>query len=287
MPTITLNNTNITNSNTNNILTYKFQNGNVEFKNNYIALANMSLYYSWFNINQQLYKNNQFNYKWFDGLTYNVIIPNGQYSVSGLNNFFKSVMTNNNHYLINIATGDFVYYLEFEENATFYSIQYNAYLSPLPATIGVTYNYPLGATWVVPIVSKTSQIIILTSPQFNFNNVIGFTSGTYPTLPSLTTYSKLSDYTPEIEPISSLNILCSFISNPFSNTKIIYSTGIPSVSFGQQITISPPNFIYNGILDGIYQSFTVEIVDQNNNPIQILDPQINIVLNIKESGTNQ
>ena len=287
MPTITLNSTNITDINNNNILTYTFQNGGCKFQNNYIALANMSLYYSWFNINQQLYNNNQFNYIWFDGLTYTVIIPNGQYSVTGINNYFKSVMTNNNHYLINIATGDFIYYLEFQENATFYSIQFNSYISALPVTIGITYNYPVGAIWTVPIASQTPQISILASPQFNFNDLVGFNTGIYPNVPSITTYSKLSDYTPEIEPISSLNILCSFISNPFSNTKIIYSTGIPSISFGQQINITPPNFIYNGILDGVYQQFTVQIVDQNNQPIQIKDPQINIVLNIKESGIIQ
>lgn len=287
MPTITLNSTNISNAPINNRLTYKFQNGGASFKNNDIALANLSLYYSWFNISQQFYQNTTFQYIWYDGLTYTVTIPDGQYSVVALNNYFRSVMVTNNHYLINVSSGNFVYYMQLEENPTFYAIQFNAFLSPLPATIPATYVYPVGALWTVPVVPTTPQIIIQTAPPSNFKNIVGFNAGTYPTTPSLVTYSKISDYTPEVEPISSLNVVCSFLSNPFSSIKILYSCGVPSVSFGQQINITPPNFIWNKITDGIFQTFTIEILDQNNFPIGIHDPQINIVLNIKETGDNQ
>ena len=283
MPTIICNSTNITNSPLNNKLVYKFQNGGATFSNNDIALAQLSLYYSWFNVNQTLYNNATCSYKWIDGTVVNMTIPNGYYDAVSLNAYFQSVMTNNKHYLINTTTGDFVYYIQIEINVNYYALQLNCF--PVPTTLG-TLAFPSGATWSLPTPNpKTPQFIV--NSTSNFGSLIGFNAGTYPSVPQSTTYSQISQFTPQIQPISSLNLICSMINNPFSVNKTLYSCGIPSVEFGQQITITPPNFLYNKIADGIYQQFTIEIQDQNNQPIEILDPQIVIVLNIRERGINQ
>jgi hypothetical protein len=200
----------------------------------------------------------------------------------------QSQMVANTHYLINTATGNFVYFLQLQENPTYYSIQLNAFPSPLPATVPATYTYPAGASWVLPAVSRTPQLGLYLNEVSAYNTILGFTQNSlFPPTVQSTAYTHLSDFTPEVEPVSALNILCSFISNPFSPYKIIYSTGIPSVSFGQQISITPPNFIWNKITDGLFQTFTIEIVDQDNLPIGIKDPQINLVLNIRDRGENQ
>lgn len=283
MPTIILNSKNIVNPPSNNKLIYTFQNGGVEFKNNDIALAQISLYYSWFNINQQLYNNTSCSYIWIDGTIVNITIPNGYYTASTLNAYFESIMVSNKHYLINTTNGNFVYYIQIEENSTFYAIQLNCYA--VPSSLGTTYAYPIDAIWVLPLTPKTPQFVVNTTS--NFSKLIGFNSGSYPSIPQSTTYSIISQNIPEIQPISSLNLMCSMINNPFSVNKTLYSCGIPSVQFGQQISITPPNFLYNKIADGIYQQFTIEILDQNNNPIEILDNQIVIVINLRERGNNQ
>jgi hypothetical protein len=283
MPTIILNSTNVVNAPTNNKLVYTFQNGGVSFTNNDIALAQLSLYYSWFNINQPIYNNNTCSYIWIDGTVVNIIIPNGYYSAQTLNAYIESVMVANNHYLINTVTGDFVYYIQLQENVTFYAIQLNCYA--VPTTLGTTYTFPVGATWTLPLTPTTPQFVV--NSTSNFGLLIGFNAGSYPPIPQATTYSIISQTTPQIQPISSLNLVCSIINNPFSVNRTLYSCGIPAVQFGQQISITPPNFLYNKIVNGVYQQFTIDILDQNNNPIEILDNQIVIVLNIREQGNNQ
>ena len=288
MPTIILNATNIVNS-TNNKLVYRFQGGGVTFKENDIALAQLSMYYSWYNINSALYKNQTFQYTWVDGTTNSVVIPDGYYDVISLNAYLQSVLVANKHYLVNITTGDFLYLMQFETNATYYAIQFNAYLSPLPATIGVTYSYPSGATWTLPATATTPQLIILPYTTSTFGAVIGFSAGNYPaTFPYTQTYSAVSNITPQIQPISSVIITCSLITNPYSSqSKALYSFGIPSTSFGQQILVTPPEFTFNRITDGTYNEFSIEILDQNGTPIELKDPQMTILLTIKDRGTNQ
>ena len=107
MPTIILNSKNIVNAPINNKLIYTFQNGGVKFENNDIALAQISLYYSWFNLNQPLYNNTSCSYIWIDGTIVNITIPNGYYTASSLNAYIESVMVNNKHYLINTVNGVF------------------------------------------------------------------------------------------------------------------------------------------------------------------------------------
>jgi len=283
MPTIILNSKNIVNSPINNKLQYLFQNGGVSMRNNDIALAQFSLYYSWFNINQPLYNNNTCSYIWVDNTVVNITIPNGYYTAQTLNAYIESVMVSNKHYLINNITGDFVYYIQLQENATFYSIQLNCYA--VPTTLGTTYSFPVGATWSLPLTPTTPQFVV--NATSNFGLLIGFNAGSFPPTPQSSTYSVISQFAPEIQPISSLNLICSMINNPFSVNRTLYSCGIPAVQFGQQITITPPNFLYNKIADGQYQNFTIEILDQNDQPIQIIDNQIVIVLNIREQGDNQ
>lgn len=288
MPTIILNSTNIVNSG-NNKLVYRFQGGGVSFRNNDIALAQMSLYYSWYNINASAYNNNTLAYQWVDGTTHTITIPDGYYSVSSLNAYIESVMVNNTHYLIDIASGNFVYYMQLQSNETYYAIQFNAYVSPLPATIGVTYNYPVGATWVLPAVGTTPQLIIYPFSQSYFGQLIGYSAGSYPaTFPYTTSYSTLSNIAPELQPVSAVVLTCSLITNPYAtNSKSIYSFGIPATQFGQQIIITPAEFTYNRITDGFYNEFFMEILDQDGNPINLKDPQMTILLTIRDKGTNQ
>lgn len=291
MPTIILNATNIANYGYgNNKLVYRFQGGGVSFKDNDIALAQASIYYSWYNINNSLYRNGSFAYKWVDGTTNVITIPDGYYSVQGLNAYIQSVLVVNLHYYVNVSNGDFVYLIQFQENPTYYAVQINEYLSALPALFPATYTYPVGALWVVPVVPTTPQIIIYPYTTSQFGQVIGFLAGSYPSVFPYTTgtYSVVSNTTPQIQPISAVIITCSLITNPYSsNSKALYSFGIPSTQFGQQILITPPEFTFNRITNGTYNEFVVEIQDQNGLPIELKDPQMTILLTIRDRGLNQ
>jgi hypothetical protein len=284
MPTIILNSTNIVNSG-NNKLVYRFQGGGVNFKNNDIALAQMSIYYSWFNINKRLYKNQTFQYIWVDGTTYTITIPDGYYDSSSLQNFFESQMVLNKTYLVNTTSGEFVFYFQFQENATFYAIQLNCFL--IPSSLGGTLAFPSGATWSLPATAKTAQVVILPYTTSTFGQLIGFTPATYPATPSATTFSALSNTTPQIQPVSSILVNCSLINNPYSSpSQLLYSFGIPSTQFGQQILITPPAFTFNAIADGYYNEFQLEILDQNLIPIELKDPQMTILLTIRNRINN-
>lgn len=286
MPTITLNSDNITSTNYNNILTYNFQGGGVSFQNNDICLGQMSIYYSWFNISNSIYKNTTFSYTWIDGTIVNITLPDGLYSINAINSYLENQMVLNTHYLID-NNGNYVYYLQFTTNVVYYSVQYVSYA--VPAILPAGWSQPVGSTWLLPLSDVTPQITIFPLQTVsNFGDVIGFNAGTYPSIPQNSIYSKLSDYTPQISPVSSVNINCSLISNPYSpQSKLLYSFGLPAIQFGQQIVIQPSFPIYQKISDGNYNQFEVSITDQNNKPLPIQDPQLCIVLVIRNSGTNQ
>ena len=283
MPTIILNANNIV-STQNNRLVYQFQGGGVTFKDNEIALTSLQIYYSWYNISQTLYNNTSYTYTWVDGNTYNVTMPDGFYNIREINAYLESVMVTNKHYLVNTTTGDFVYYLQWETNPTFYAVQLNAYV--VPSALPTGYALPAGATWTLPATAQTPRINILAN---GFRNIVGFNTGTYPpTSPFTTTYSKLSDFTPQVQPISSIQLTCSLISNPYSSSsKAIYAFGIPETEFGGQVLVTPPEFAFNKIVDGNYNEFVVEILDQNGFPVSLRDPQMTILLVVRDRGINQ
>ena len=211
-------------------------------------------------------------------------MPDGNYSINDVNTYLQSVMVQNTHYLVNTVSGDFIYYIQFETNATFYAVQLNEYV--VPTILPVNTALPVGATWALPAIASTPQVIILVN---NFRSIIGFNAGTYPTVvPQATTYSVLSVTAPQVNPISSLQITCSIASNPYSSqSKVIYAFGVPETPFGGQILIEVPEYAFTKIVDGNYNEFEVSILDQNGAPVILIDPQISIMLVIKSNDGNQ
>jgi hypothetical protein len=276
MRTIILNSTNLVAGSNNSALTYLFPAGAVEFKNDLIAVSSISMFYSWFNINAQLYNNNKYNYIW-RGVSYTVTMPNGNYSVAELNTYLQNVMIANGHYLVNSASQN-VYYLEWILNTSYYAVQLNSY--PIPTALPSGWTNPAGLTF--PAVAETPQIQILSTN--NFKDIVGFNAGTYPNPVQATVYSKLSDNAPQVSPISSIILECDLINNPYSTpSKLIYSFAVPnSVSFGENIAIQPPEFVFNEIQNGFYNQLTLTFRDQQLRTMVIQDPQMVILLTIKK-----
>ena len=174
MRTIVLNRSNLVPDGKNNKLIYQFP-GSVEFKDSYIALSQVSMYYSWFNIAEQ-YNNNILQYTWTTGATtttYTLDIPDGLYEVSRLNEYLQFAMIQNGHYLIN-AQGENVYYLEMIVNPSRYGVQLNTYMLPTNAQFTTAPEYSgwtTPASWVgFPTINDNPQFIL----PLNINKILGF-----------------------------------------------------------------------------------------------------------------
>lgn len=279
MKTLILNANNVVQNTFNDTYTYRFPAGAVEFLNDQVAVSSISLFYSWFNISQTVYNNNAFTYTWTDGNTYTVTYPDGAfYTIAELNAYFRSVMFTNKHYLVNTTTGQILYYLEFVENATFYAVQFNAFV--VPTVLPAGFSLPAGATWALPAVATTPQITFLTTN--NFGSLVGFTAGTYPpTVPQVSTYSLNSNTTPQLSPVSSLVMSCTLLNNRYANPSTLLFSFAPNVTFGSLISVSPPEMSFVDIQDGQYTDFTITFRDQLFRSVRINDTNVVIMLTIR------
>lgn len=279
MRTIIINGNNVVPNSLNDTYKYSFPNGAVTFSNDQIAVASISIYFSWFNITSATtyskYNNNAYQYIWTDAggsTTYNVVMPDGYYEVADLNAYLQYTMVQNGHYLID-GGGEFVYYLEMVVNPTYYGVQVNAY--PLPTALPMGWSNPAGI--VFPAVASTPQLIVL--PTNNFGTVIGFNAGTYPPAIQATKYSVLSQQAPQITPINSIIMTCNLLNNIYSNPNtLLYSFNPSGTRFGELISINAPQFAFVDILDGQYTDFQIQFFDQNLNRIYINDANIVVLL---------
>jgi len=273
---IILNSSNVVAGSNNSIYRYNFPQGSVKFHKSKVSVASISMYYSWYNILASL-DNNTFTYTWYDfaGSTVEIItIPDGFYDISTLNAYLQSQMIANGHYLVD-AAGDYVYYLEFATNSTYYSIQFNSY--PIPTALPAGYSNPAAITF--PAVATTPQITIASN---DFRDIIGFNAGTYPAVTQATTYSKLSDYTPQVSPVQSVILSCTLLNNKYSNPgTILYSFSPAGTSFGSLIQSNPSQFSFVDIQSGNYNTFDIAFLDQNYNFLKINDNNLVVQLLIE------
>ncbi len=292
---IVVNSSNIVQDGQNNKFVYNFPNS-ITIKDKFIAVSRISIYYSWFNITS-LMNNNKISYNW-NGVNYDLIIPDGLYQITNLNQFLQFEMIKNGTYLIN-NIGENVYYLEIMLNPTRYAVQINSYNFPvsLPSGYSTPSNFP-----GFPTQTFNPTIII---PQY-FNQIIGypinFTSNSninnayVPPSPSIDnnyvsklpdgTLSYLSSIAPNVQPNSSVFVSMSNINNPYSQpSSIIYSiTPSNNVSVGEIIDISPPNFMWTKMIDGTYNNLTLQLLGIDNRPIKMNDKETMIMLTIRDAN---
>jgi hypothetical protein len=288
--TLILTSRNIVANTSNSVFQYDFPLGGVTFKDDFIAVQQISLYNSVFNISSAN-NNNTFSYTWVDGSVVNITIPDSYLSLEGINQFLQSIMINNKHYLTT-TTGDNVYLLELVVNPSKYAYQLNSYV--ISATLATTnsWSLPAGATWVLP----TNLICpIFTVPNTQFKSLIGYSAGNYPnatisgTPPAQTqspaytsAQSFLSTTAPQIIVQPNFLCICSLVNNRFAIPSQLLTTITPvGVGFGELFVQQFNDLAYNRIENGVYNNFTFRFVDTLGNPIQFQDPNIVILLNIK------
>jgi hypothetical protein len=283
--TIILNTSNIVSNSGNSRLSYRF-NENLQLKHgDKIALASLSIFNCWFNIDSEKYNNNIFSYKWFNisgvlNVTVNVIIPSGYYDLVSLQLFLESEMYKNGHYLQNIITGLNEYYVTFIPNSIQYAIQ--LYCNPVTNTLldGVAKYIKPSGLWSLPTVKTCPQIII--SNMNNFYKFIGFSPGTYPPTPITNrAYTELSAFCPQISPVSGVLLKCDLVKNDIMNpSDVLFQFSNGGISFGSLITLQPPSLLYIDVNPGYCQDIRIEMVDQNLQSIVFRDPSMIFMLSI-------
>ena len=291
---IVMNGTNIVQDGSNNKLVYKFP-SSVVFKDKYIAVSSISMYYSWFNITSG-YGNNTFTYTWTSGsttTTYSVVIPDGLWDITAINNFIQyTCLANGTYWSI---SGTNYYPFELLVNANRYAIQLVTYY------IWTAGTAPSGASTPSAGWPTTSFNSVVTFPSA-FNAIVGYTAGfasannvggatTFPTATVSTNYasknsantiSYLSNLAPQVQPYSSVLFSLSNINNPYTQpSSIIYSLN-SNVGVGELISEKPPNFMWNRLVDGTYNELRLTFLSPTLLPLTINDPNMTILLTIRD-----
>ena len=286
---IILNQSNLLASDSNNsTLVYQFP-STVSFPNHKIAVQSITLYYSWANISAAL-QNNTFSYNWIVGAapanTYTITVPDGVYEISDLNNLLQVTMVKNGHYLINSASQN-VYYAEFLVNVNLYSININTF--PVPTSLPSGWTAPVAnpaavyAAWVGFPTTTFNPLITLPSA---INSIFGYTSGFATSQNSGvgTNLSYNSSVSPQVQPNPTLFLSCNFVNNIYANPSTILYSLTPNVAIGQQVIDKPPEFSWNTIV-GTTSQLTFTLRGNNQSRIKIIDPNMTIILAIKENGS--
>lgn len=282
MRTLVLNSNNVVNDGQNNKLVYNFPNS-VKFDKSYLSVASVSMYYSWFNITSS-YGNNTFTFSWTVGGTttpYTFTLPDGLYEVATINQYFQFFCIQNGWFLI-APSGQNVYFAEFVINESQYKVQINTFYVPtsLPAGYGFPANF---AGYPTATTSPTITISV------GLGAILGFTTTASQTIGGLaggtafaTAQSKLSVSAPNLQPNSSVLISSSMIDNPYTSpTSIIYSI-TPSVAVGEIIAEKPPSFMWNKLIDGVYNNLRITLLGTDLAPLKIQDGAITIILVIAD-----
>lgn len=342
MHTITLTRSNISGTG-NNQMVYSIP-GGTNLEGSEIALSSLYMYFSWENINDAPLANNTLKIWWppltrnFTGTTQNdthdnnlplpipareltITIPNGIYEVSDINAYLQHWSIENNLYLINDETDEYVYFIQLQTNVSRYAIQFNSFSLPtiwvennntlLDQTTGYRQpdggfcNTPLitdvqgnqvGSNGGVPGTQSGTVIISGYAPGWvfpaNFNKYAGFpanyaqpTTGNYFT--GLTTFptgntSFLSTITPEVNPDPVIFLNCNLVQNKFS-TPSTFLFPIPAKgAIASLLNVEVSEFAWNKMIPGNFNELRLFFTNAQGQPIKILDPNIIVTLVIKE-----
>lgn len=248
---------------------YRFSQGALHLKNASIALAEVSIFYSWENISQQ-FNNNTFKIIYPDntvpGFTeYSVTIPYGNYTIEDLNQFLQMWQIEKNKYLV--KDGKNHYFIELVANPQTYKIQLIMYDIP---TSAAGYDNPAGM--VFPSVVSKATLVTLDN---GFADLIGFSRNS-------AFFSAESTKTPEMSPISSVLISCNLVNSYFGNpSNILYSFVSGSTPYGRMISVQNQSVEFIKIKDGIYREITITFMDDKYRPLNIKDRSLIIYLLIK------
>ena len=278
---IVVNSTNSTSQK--NVFQYNFIQGSYIIpEGSTIAVRQLVIPYSWFNINANAYVNNTFQYTWNGAVpfTRTVTLLDGYYTIVDINSALQLDMIAAGLYLIDSA-GNNVYYIQILSNATLYANQILAFATPASLPSGYTAPANLNANFYSAVFNAPQFVVqpLITSA---FSSIIGFSAGEYPTAVSTTSVSVTGNTTPNSTPVNSVIIRCNLVSNNVSAVSdIMDSFTTQGTSFGNNAVYSPNYDSSVALQSGRYGGFRIEFVDQNFVAIPMQDTNLILTLAIK------
>jgi len=241
-----------------------------------LSLYSFSMYNSTNNISSTL-NNNTFSIIWL-GTTYNFVIPNGYYEFSDLNNYFEFCMLSNKLYVQ--TTTQPVYFISVAANTVQYTAQINVNYIPTSAqATSLGYTLPSGATWSFPTSSQTPQLVLSTGLQ----SIFGFQNGqnTFPTTVQSTNQQFLSTGLPILSPVYCYILTCNLLNSNFSNVPNLFCQIPINVSYGQLIEFTNAQQQQIDIHQGVYNTISFQLYDQNLNPLVFKDYELTLTIIIE------
>jgi len=281
---LTLNSTNVSNTNTNTTFEYKFINGGFTCKDYEMCISNITLPYSFFNVSSY-YNNKTFSLIFPTAattITYSFTLPDGFYTVTDINSYIQQQCVSNGAYLLD-SSGNYIYFVKLVYDSTYYAVQFLYYA--VPTSIG-SYVRPSSGLYSstgtgLPTTSTYTPQLVLASTG-SIRSILGFAAGTFPSSQVSASDDVLSTLTPIGSTVNSIIMQCSLISNRCTNpTDIVDSMPINDTSFGSNITYQPSFERYVSVSDGTFNNFTFTFRDQNLNDIYAKDPNVSITLIIR------
>jgi hypothetical protein len=265
----------------NSKLRYSF-NTEINFKDSKISFKSLSMAFCWFNIRKGI--NDTLYYKFMNSAgeigdtVYKIEIMPGGYTVNDLNEYVLSVMYENKHYWIN-GSNKYIYPFEILSNSVAYALE--IHINPVPAN-NTGYTKPAGAEWNFNTsTSLTSQVIL--SSTSKLNEWLGFDNGTYPEAVDSVRKMYRSVRSPIVQPYSNLMLRANMINmgalSPISDLFAIIDSA--RFEYLQRIVIESKYESFVEIQNGTYNAFEFTIRDLDNREIEIIDPDIVIVVKVR------
>lgn len=211
---------------------------------NIICLSHCNMYYNWKNFKSG-YKNTRLSYRHIPtDSSYDIIIPDGSYSVKDINNFIHFVMYNNNHIITS--------------NAYDINLYANVVYNRITASVGKDYELRFHAGLLQTLGFDSDQMPV-TNKDMNGNKV------------------------PQIERVETVLVHCNLVHNQYEQDSSLIFSFVPNAPFGSLLDIRPsfPQWRETRIARDI-RHIEISFTDQDYRPLDLED-KILVELQIKKS----
>jgi len=223
-----------------------------------ICISDISMYYSWRNIASS-YGNNTFKYtRLTDNTVFEVTLPDASYNIKTLNSYLRYVLVRNGDKPYDKDR----YHIELYDNTDQYAVTIlttDKYMLQLPID-------GLGKVLGFTKAAQEGDKYVVIGPHTDLNNK-----------------GENSNEVPQIERVVSVYIHCNLVDNEYQLDNYLLHCFTPDKPYGSLLNIKPnyqdwSNTIHNRDIYEIEVWFT----DQNNRPLDIIDPKISVILQIRE-----
>lgn len=262
--------------------TYKYNFGSsVDLTNISIALEKASVWFSFPNITAAK-NNNTFSIihpKTGGTNTINFTIPDGGYNINDIDSYLRWYLIDQGYFIQNNTTLEQTVYCRFVVNPSTYQIHFVSY--PLPTSLPT--GYTAGSAITFPTSSVGPQLVVSANA---FRDIIGFAAGTFPTVAPTTITTTSSTSTPVVNDVQNIVITLDSCFNQFSssNSRIIHSFSLAGVSYANLITSEPKSLSFIPQQSGFRSELTIQLCDQYLRPLNLLDNDITIILQLRDDG---